>query len=735
MRKVLWLLFVAALFLNGKAQKVIENPYYEVKKGGIEYITKIELGKKETKVTLRTLFMPNWWIKISDSTYLEIPETEEKFYVKSVEGTDFNKETFMTASGDSTFVLTFPPLGKKVSAINYYSNPKNVIYGLSLDKKHPERIPETELPAAIKQWFEKEAADALIKEPLSPESLLSEKFFYEAPARLVGYFKRYDRRLGFETGRILYKDVIRDKSLPVVVSIQADGRFEAMIDLAHPEYLNFFINNQFVPFYIEPGQTLAMVLDWEEFLVADRIRDGSYYLKETEYYGPLAETNRALTLANASVPTPYSNFVYNEGMKLSPEDFEKEMRSQYKSCREDWEKYLSGHPIEPKAQAIKEINMDYEFASFMYQYSMRKEASEEYKDNFPIRFYRFLTEMPLDNQLSFLARNYGTVLNRFEFMPVFKVPLILKRLKTMPEKTIKEYFTEIGEPILEGEGELLDALYGLWVYSEWPDSYDSEGNQEKMGIFYNKKKEILISYSDNYLLHLEKYLDHSALLDLHKRKDLILENALGLTSSLTYEIVKMRALSRELKRLKGDKEEAICFLNEFTEKLTTPYFKTISKRVFSEVFPSEEKTSYVLPEGDKGAELFRSIIDPYKGKILFVDFWATTCAPCIAGIKQTQSIREKYRAHPEVDFVFITDDAATPSEAYQEFVEKHSMYNSHYLKEDAMNYIRKLFKFTAIPRYIKVGKDGSILDDDYRMWYLEQDLKKTGEKKTDSLAE
>ncbi|MDL2322509.1 TlpA family protein disulfide reductase [Bacteroidales bacterium OttesenSCG-928-A17] len=715
MKKTLALLFLCMIPFIIHAKNIIKNPYYEVSNTGVNHVIQIELGKKETKLTLQTRFMPNWWISISDTSYLKT-DTGEKLYVQSLEGTEFNKETFMPASGDSIFVLTFPPINKKVKKVDFHEG-NSVVYGISLNKKHSGKSLQKELPKEVKQWFDEELEKAEVKEPLSVEDLRSEVFFNNTPARLVGYLKGYDTRLGLETGIIYVEDVIINKRFPVVATIHPDGRFEANLPLSYPEYNSLYINEQWVSFYIEPGQTLAMVLDWDDFLLIDRYRDRSYKFQKTKFYGPLAVTNRDLMKADNACSKPNPYFVYNDGAKLSPSEFDKELRKQYDTYYEDWANYLAENNIDPKAKAIKGINMKYEFASRMFEYSMRKEDDEAYRGKFPKSFFRFLQETPLDDQLSFLAGSYSIVLNRFEFMSLLRSGGAGARYKTLPEKTMKDYFAENNVGLSEKEERFVSVMSKLILTSYIDgESYDVLQNAgDEWNEFWDRNKTLNSEYNKKYIAVLEAYSQMERELKGDQFNLAVLQDSLALSNSMTYQITKLRKLKRVFEGA-DDKEDAMRYLKSLDKTLTVPYFTSVSKRIFLDAFSEEEKQAYELPENEKGTKIFRSIIDKYKGKILFVDFWATTCGPCVGGIKQNQEIREKYKDHPDFAFIFITDSGSTPASAYHKFVEEHSLYNSYILTPDEMNYMRQLFKFSGIPRYVKVGKDGKIIDDYYNMY-------------------
>lgn len=103
------------------------------------------------------------------------------------------------------------------------------------------------------------------------------------------------------------------------------------------------------------------------------------------------------------------------------------------------------------------------------------------------------------------------------------------------------------------------------------------------------------------------------------------------------------------------------------------------------------------------------LIAPYAGKLLFIDFWGTTCAPCRAGIQNTAHLREAYRNHPEFQFVYITGESESPEKDYTMYVEKHLKGEACYrLTDTEYKYMRQLFRFNGIPHYVVVEKDGSI---------------------------
>jgi thiol-disulfide isomerase/thioredoxin len=110
--------------------------------------------------------------------------------------------------------------------------------------------------------------------------------------------------------------------------------------------------------------------------------------------------------------------------------------------------------------------------------------------------------------------------------------------------------------------------------------------------------------------------------------------------------------------------------------------------------------------------LFEELLKKYSGKVVLVDFWATWCAPCRAGIEQIKPLKEQM-ANEKVAFVYITDPTS-PKLTYDRMIP--DIKGEHYrLSQDEWQTLSTKFGITGgsgIPRYILVGKDGKVINPD-----------------------
>lgn len=642
MKSTSFLLFLAFTFSAFAGSKVILNPSYEVKNSGITNVSKIELSDTETRISIHIVFLPKWWYQFDGDEVLKDPETTKSYTVTGIEGAEFKKKLWMPKSGDSTIVLIFPPLDKSVKRIDYGTS----IFGISLDEKQSVQKKSTEVQKEVTKWLNAELAKSTRKTPMD---FKSDQFFGEGNARLVGYLKGYDVRLGFTTGIIYANNVLTREDFPVVVQIHPDGRFEADVPMITPEYTYMRIKDSSIPFYMEPGQALSLILDWEEFLVADRLRNIRYQFKNIVYQGPLAKVNSDLA---GFTPEQFDYKKFQKKLEtLTPEDFKTDMNKQKKEDSEKLEKYIGENKLTAQSTVILRNKIVTESATRMFDYVMTRRykatqdtANKVLKIPAPISYYDFLKSIDLNDKSLLVTSEFSSFVNRFEYCE----PLMKAQRRSFP-------------------------------------------TEQRVNVETNN----------------------------WKIKDSILINDLGLKPNLVYEITKIRSLKFTFGQQSA--EDANQYWNQLKQGIAYPYLIKTGDQLVKQTFPTEKVQAYTLPDG-RATEIFRKIVDPFKGKILFVDFWATTCGPCVAGIQKMKPTRAKHYGNKDFDFIFITDERSSPEAAYKKFVAEQALENIYRLSLDDYNYLRQLFKFNGIPRYVVIDKDGKVLNDNFPMHNFDSEL-------------
>jgi len=259
------------------------------------------------------------------------------------------------------------------------------------------------------------------------------------------------------------------------------------------------------------------------------------------------------------------------------------------------------------------------------------------------------------------------------------------------------------------------------------DSDITEESKQKLNeVWQNAVEKFIERNNQNFEEYIKKYIDvtrRKIELEQWRIRDSIYTNELKLERGILYDILKIRTLDFLLGRIfKNNKEEAWNFLSALTSDISEPFLRKEADRLFLKNFPEERKeASYELPDTYE-AKIFKDLIAPFKGKYVFVDFWATTCGPCIANIKEQKTLREKHKDSRDIAFVFITPENQSPQSAYNNFVKEQNLTNTYRINSDQYRYMQQLFRFSGIPRYVLVDREGKILDNNFGRYSFEQKI-------------
>ncbi len=93
-----------------------------------------------------------------------------------------------------------------------------------------------------------------------------------------------------------------------------------------------------------------------------------------------------------------------------------------------------------------------------------------------------------------------------------------------------------------------------------------------------------------------------------------------------------------------------------------------------------------------------------KGKVVLINFWATWCPPCIREMPSLQSLYEKYRQNPNVEFLVVEVD--NKPELAKRFIEDKGYTFPVYSPDDILP---ETLLGQAIPTTVVLDKAGEIV--------------------------
>ena len=136
-------------------------------------------------------------------------------------------------------------------------------------------------------------------------------------------------------------------------------------------------------------------------------------------------------------------------------------------------------------------------------------------------------------------------------------------------------------------------------------------------------------------------------------------------------------------------------------------------------FVNRIKSKIIQPKVDENAEITLSDEDykwqladidgnivtmsDYEGKVIFINFWATWCGPCVGEMPEIQKFYDKFKDNDNVVFLIVSNEKP---EVVKKFIEKK---NYTFPVYSARSQIPQKLSSRSIPTSFLISKNGGIV--------------------------
>lgn len=206
-----------------------------------------------------------------------------------------------------------------------------------------------------------------------------------------------------------------------------------------------------------------------------------------------------------------------------------------------------------------------------------------------------------------------------------------------------------------------------------------------------------------YRQYLVKHLKISGATDLEKTINVTDTYFTGRTKEFLLFVTLKEQLG---KGLKSDNPYYLEYLNSQNNN-NNAYIEYLKQEI---AMKSLKSTNNELVSFHNTTTNWDALIERHRGKIIYIDFWASWCLPCRKELPNTKKLFQHYKAE-QLSVIYISTDQKFSAWQNAAKSENINTENSFIINDFENSELNKKFNIASLPRHLLIDKNGNIIDE------------------------
>jgi len=717
--------------------------YGEANDGGSWYIYDIAVKPSSNKLRLPKELYGNWFNTFTGDWELSF---NDKYAVYK----------------NQLWSYDFPEKATKTNAIKLIAgNGKSIVLHFKAEKSGTCMFSESalDLKSYTKDLAEAEKNASVDNEPYGLPIFRMDSAIYS------GYLKGYTPSVGVKTLSISLDNIIIGGQSSYVIKIAENGYFTVKLPLYYPHlcWVRSSIYNGSV--FLEPGKELFHMINPSNsqnsslYMGASaRVNSDITKLMKINSFDYRGMQSAILDMSPAQYKTYCKRF---EAKDLN--DLDSITRATKISA-----KASQVMKMEIGYRAMSNM-MNYD-NYFEYAYRAKNKIPRDQRtlpiktDSLTAGYFDFIRTETVNNPLAVLASSYDSFINRIKYLEILRTGnsftinteslatelkksgytftesenLMIEKLNEVDSiqnsAEQKNYIEKYGKQITDFNLKYKDTLQSIYNTNKKIDNiiiekYFKDHNIKRtadenklwkaIAVHDNsdamrKVKQFYVTYNDSTSAFHQKqklFINELFAQKSNENRNRNLKTLFGIQTGFATDLMlaqdNCRTIVEELSPVSNEKLQTM--QQQFVTPFIADYMAECNKQSIAKLEANKKKTGFVVNEVPKteADKVFDTIMQKYKGKVVYVDFWATWCSPCRSGIERIKPLKEEL-AGQNIVFVYITNPSS-PQGTWTNMIP--DIKGEHYrVSNDEWNYLKEKFNISGIPHYALVGKNGELIN-------------------------